>query len=127
VPHRKLVVRPQDAESYLTEAQNVASLDHPHIVPVYDVGGTENYPCFIVSKFIEGSTLAEKIKDDRPAVRAAAELVAIVAEALHYAHCKGLVHRDMKPGNILIDRSGEPYVADFGLALKEEESRTGPW
>src|SRR5439155_8301002 len=66
VPHRKLIARPEDAETYLTEAQNAANLDHPHIVPVYDVGGTEHCPCFIVSKFIEGSSLAKGIKADRP-------------------------------------------------------------
>src|SRR5436309_197291 len=61
VPHRRLVARPADAEAYLMEAQNVAHLDHPHIVPVYDVGSTDECPCFIVSKFIDGSTLAQKI------------------------------------------------------------------
>jgi eukaryotic-like serine/threonine-protein kinase len=126
VPHHRLVDRPEEAESYLTEAQNVASLDHPNIVPVFDVGGTDECPCFIVSKFTEGSTLAKKIKDERPSVSAAAELVATVAEALHYAHRKGLVHRDIKPGNILLDTSGKPYIADFGLALKEADVGKGP-
>ena len=56
VPHRRLVSRPEDAEAYLTEARNVANLDHPNIVPVFDVGSTEDCPCFVVSKFIEGST-----------------------------------------------------------------------
>jgi serine/threonine protein kinase/formylglycine-generating enzyme required for sulfatase activity len=125
VPHRRLIARPEDAERYLTEAQNVANLDHPHIVPVYDVGSSEDFPCFIVSKFIEGSTLAQKIRDNRPSFSEVTELVATVAEALHYAHCKGLVHRDIKPGNILLD-SGKPYVADFGLALREENIGHGP-
>src|SRR5215472_15614558 len=68
VPHRKLVARPEDAEAYLSEARTVANLDHPHIVPVYDVGSTEDFPCFVVSKFIEGSTLAQRIKVNRPSV-----------------------------------------------------------
>src|SRR5712691_6350384 len=89
VPHRKLVARPEDAEAYLTEAQNVANLDHPHIVPVHDVGSTADCPCFIVSKFIAGSTLAQKIKEARPPATASAALVATVAEALHYAHRQG--------------------------------------
>jgi serine/threonine protein kinase len=121
VPHRRLVSRPADAEPYLLEARTVAKLDHPHIVPVYDVGSTEDCPFFFVSKYIAGSTLAQKIKDERPSVGEAAELVATVAEALHYAHRQGLVHRDIKPGNILLDTAGKPYVADFGLALKEEQ------
>src|SRR5262249_31605978 len=126
VPHRNLISRPEDAEAYLTEARIVASLDHPHIVPVYDVGSTAEWPCFIVSKFIEGTTLAQKIKDDRPSVAETAELVATIAETLHYAHRKGLVHRDIKPSNILLDTSGKAFVADFGLALKEENVGKGP-
>jgi serine/threonine protein kinase len=123
VPHRRLVSRPEDAEAYLAEARTVAALDHPHIVPVFDVGGTADHPCFFVSKYIEGRTLAGKIKDDRPTPVEAAELVATVAEALHHAHRKGLVHRDIKPGNILLDTNGEPHLTDFGLArLVETES-----
>jgi serine/threonine protein kinase/formylglycine-generating enzyme required for sulfatase activity len=126
VPHRRLVARPEDAEPYLREARIVAQLDHPHIVPVYDVGSTEDCPFFFVSKFIEGSTLAQQIKDSRPSLSEAADLVATVAEALHYAHRKGLVHRDIKPGNILLDANGQPFVVDFGLALKEENLGQGP-
>src|SRR5262249_29660007 len=112
VPHRRLVTQPEDAAAYLTEARNVAQLDHPNIVPVYDVGSTAECPCFIVSKFIEGCTLAEKIKEARPTVTESSSWVATVAEALHHAHRKGLVHRDIKPGNILLDTSSQPYVAD---------------
>src|SRR5262245_22583575 len=126
VPHARLVAQAGDAEAYLTEARTVASLDHPHIVPVYDVGSTEDFPCFIVSKYIDGCTLARKIKDDRPSLAEAAELVATVAEVLHHAHKQGLVHRDIKPGNLLLDRSGKPYVADFGLALREQDVGKGP-
>jgi serine/threonine protein kinase/formylglycine-generating enzyme required for sulfatase activity len=126
VPHRHLVTRPEDAAVYLIEARTVAGLDHPNIVPVYDSDSTDEFPVFIVSKFIEGSTLAERIKTNRPSVAEAVQLVATVAETLHYAHRKGLVHRDIKPGNILLDVSGKPYVADFGLALKEENVGQGP-
>ena len=79
----------------------------------------------MVSKLVEGSDLAVRIGQARPSFRDSAELVAIVAEALHYAHTRGLVHRDIKPANILIDASGKPCVADFGLALKDEDFGKG--
>ncbi len=126
VPHRRLVSRPEDAEAYRAEARTVAGLDHPNIVPVYDVGGTEDHPFFVVSKYIDGSTLARRIQANRPSVAETAELTATVAETLHYAHRKGLVHRDIKPGNILLDGGGKPFVADFGLALRERDIGKGP-
>jgi serine/threonine protein kinase/formylglycine-generating enzyme required for sulfatase activity len=126
VPHRDLIRRPEDADLYLAEARTVARLDHANIVAVFDVGGDGDFPCFVVSKYIEGSTLAKRMKDERLPLAESAELVATVAEALHYAHCKGIVHRDIKPGNILLDAAGKPYVSDFGLALKEENVGKGP-
>jgi serine/threonine protein kinase len=125
VPHRHRVSQPQDVNAYLAEARVLASLDHPHIVPVHDVGRTDDGLCFVVSKFIEGSDLASKIKEARPSLAESANLVATVAQALHYAHRKGLVHRDIKPGNILLDTAGKAFVADFGLALKEEDFGEG--
>jgi serine/threonine protein kinase len=121
VPNPSRVAGPEDVEAFLTEARILAKLDHPHIVPVHDVGRTEDGLCFVVSKLVEGSDLAVRIEQARPSFRDSAELVAIVAEALHYAHTRGLVHRDIKPANILIDASGKPSVADFGLALKDED------
>ncbi len=126
VPHSKLISKPDDAKAYLTEARTVANLDHPGIVPVHDVGSTEDCPCYVVSKYIEGTDLSWKLKKSRLKYRDAAELVATVAEALHYAHKQGLVHRDVKPGNILIGKDGQPYVVDFGLALREENVGKGP-
>ncbi|MCP4887000.1 MAG: SUMF1/EgtB/PvdO family nonheme iron enzyme [Planctomycetaceae bacterium] len=126
VPHAELILQPEDAEAYLAEARTVANLDHPAIVPVHDVGSTEECPCYIVSKYIDGTDLATKLKTTRLKYRDAADLVATVAEAIHYAHKKGLVHRDIKPGNILIDRNGQPHVVDFGLALREENIGEGP-
>ena len=126
VPNAHLVANASDAEAYLTEARTVANLDHANIVPVYDVGGTEDCRFYIVSKFIEGCTLAQKIREHRPSASEATELVATVAEALHYAHGKGLFHRDVKPGNLLIDSSGIPFLVDFGLALREENVGHGP-
>ena len=126
VPHRKLMDRPEAAEAYLTEARTVANLDHPNIVPVHDVGSTEDCPCYVVSKYIDGTDLATRLTRSRPSIHEAVELVATVAEALHHAHKQGLVHRDIKPGNILLDRSGKPFVADFGLALREQDVGKGP-
>ena len=126
VPHRKLVDRPETAELYLTEARTVAKLDHPHIVPVYDVGSDAAFPFFVVSKFIDGTDLARRLKQGRLPLREAVELVTTVAEALHFAHKQGLVHRDIKPSNLLLDRDGKPYVADFGLALREQDIGKGP-
>ena len=126
VPHANRVARPEDAEPYLTEARTVASLEHPHIVPVYDVGSTAEHPFFIVSKYIPGTDLATRIRAHRLSWQQAAQLMATVADALHYAHKQGLVHRDVKPRNILIDLDGNPFVVDFGLALREEHVGTGP-
>ena len=125
VPRPERVSCPEDIEAYLNEAQIVANLDHPHIVPVYDVGRTEDGLCFVVSKYIEGSDLAKRIKESRLSFHESAGLVATIAEALHYAHTHGLVHRDIKPANILINSLGNAFLADFGLALKEEDFGRG--
>jgi serine/threonine protein kinase/formylglycine-generating enzyme required for sulfatase activity len=125
IPHAHLVKRPEDAKAYLTEARTVANLDHPNIVPVHDVGSTPDYPCYVVSKYVEGSDLSTKLQSGRLNYLEAAELVATLAAALHYAHKQGIVHRDVKPGNILIGTDGKPYVVDFGLALREEDIGKG--
>jgi serine/threonine protein kinase len=126
VPRGDLTSWVEDAEAYLSEARTAAKLDHPNIVPVYDVGSTDDCPFFVVSKFLPGSTLAQRIMANRPSVLEAVQLVATVAGTLHYAHGQGLVHRDVKPGNILLDGSGKPFVADFGLALEEGNIGHGP-
>ena len=126
VPHAKLLSQPEDALAYLTEARTVANLDHPHIVPVYDVGSTDEFPCFVVSKYIEGTNFSVRIREHRPSYLESAKLVATVGEALHYAHKQGIVHRDVKPGNILFGTDDKPYVVDFGLALREENIGKGP-
>jgi serine/threonine protein kinase/formylglycine-generating enzyme required for sulfatase activity len=126
VPHLFVLARPEDARVYLIEARTVAQLDHPNIVPVFDVGSTDEYPCYIVSKYIDGCTLSQKISERRSSLFEAAELVATLADALHYAHGKGLVHRDIKPGNIMIDAAGKPFVVDFGLALRDDHVGEGP-
>jgi hypothetical protein len=130
VPLRERLSWPEDIESYLHEARILASLDHPHILPVYDIGRS-GVLCFVVSKFIEGGNLEEWLEKGRPPFAEAARLIADVADALHHAHRHGLVHRDVKPPNILLEwRAGDvssprPYLTDFGLALRQEEYGKG--
>ena len=112
-------------DDYLTEARTVAGLDHPHIVPVYDVGLTVDDNCYVVSKLIEGRDLASQIREKRPTHRETVEIVASIADALHYAHTQGFVHRDVKPANILIDTKGRAFLADFGITLSEEQLGRG--
>jgi len=92
VPHRKRLASPADIEAYLAEARVLASLEHPHIVPVHDFGRTDDGLCYVVSKFIAGTDLAQKIGQARPSAAESAGLVAAVAEALHHAHRLGVVH-----------------------------------
>lgn len=125
VAHPQLIRNHADASMYLEEARNVAMLDHPHIVPVHDVGTTVEVPFYSVSKFIDGANLATTMRETRLNYAAAALIAMTIADALQHAHKHGLVHRDVKPGNILIDRSGNPFLVDFGLALNEESIEEG--
>ncbi len=121
VPRRDRVYRDEDVDAFLREARILAGLDHEHIVPVYDVGCTPDGLCFVVSKLIDGEILTSQVEGLHGDYGRIARLVAAVGEALHYAHQHGLVHRDVKPANLLIDRAGKVYLADFGLALQEED------
>jgi TolB-like protein/Tfp pilus assembly protein PilF len=104
------------------EAHAAASLDHPSIVPIYEVGERDG-SCYFSMKFVEGCQLDEEVKLTPMSIRRAAELIAKLARTVHYAHEHGIVHRDIKPGNILLDKNGEPHLTDFGLArLLEVES-----
>ena len=104
------------------EAEAAANLDHPCIVPIYEVGEREG-SCYFSMKFIDGGQLDEVTKRQPISARTAAELVAKLARTVHHAHEHGILHRDIKPGNVLLDRNGEPHLTDFGLArLVETES-----
>ena len=104
------------------EAEAAAHLEHPCIVPIYEVGERDGQ-CYFSMKFVEGGQLDEVVKHSPMSIRQSAELVAKVARTVHYAHEHGILHRDIKPGNILLDQNGEPHLTDFGLArLVEAES-----
>lgn len=107
-------------QRFLREAQAAARLRHPHIVQVHEVHFDEN-DCYIVSDFIEGHTLGEVSEEYRMTHAEAAGLVAKLAEAVHYANTMGIVHRDLKPDNVMIDSDGQPLIADFGLAKKDDD------
>ncbi|MDX1626839.1 MAG: protein kinase [Wenzhouxiangellaceae bacterium] len=104
-------------EDYIREARVLARLDHPNIVPIYDVMRTEDGRVAIITKYIQGRDLGDALGSEAFGFSQIAHIVQLVAEALHYAHLHGIVHRDVKPANILIDDAGVPHVTDFGIAL----------
>jgi TolB-like protein/tRNA A-37 threonylcarbamoyl transferase component Bud32/Tfp pilus assembly protein PilF len=104
------------------EAEAAARLEHPGIVPIHEVGERDG-SCYFSMKFIQGGQLDEVAKREPMPIRRAVELIAKIARTVHYAHEHGILHRDIKPGNILLDQEGEPHLTDFGLArLVESES-----
>jgi serine/threonine protein kinase len=115
-PNRALSI-----DSFMAEARRVARLKHPGIIQVYDTG-RDGDSCFIVSEFVEGGSLADQLKKNRPTQEQAIRWVVQIAEALEYAHLHGVVHRDIKPANILIDHHNRALLADFGIAQSASKS-----
>jgi serine/threonine protein kinase len=118
----------EDVKRFYTEAEAAAALEHQGIVPIFEVGQHKGQHFFSMG-FVDGGTLADKIKAGSLPSREAALYTKKVAEAIAYAHSKGVIHRDLKPANILLDRNNEPKVTDFGLAriadTKSDLTRTG--
>jgi serine/threonine protein kinase len=98
------------------EIKLIASLEHPAIVPVYDVGGEDNHQPFFVMRYMSGGSLTEMIRKKRFSLRDAALVIERLAAALDHAHSQGIIHRDIKPDNVLFDTSNNPYISDFGVA-----------
>ena len=123
VPRSGSLPKSEDMDRFLREAKSAAQLKHPGIVALYDAG-TIDGTCCLVSEFIQGATLAERLSAKRFSFRQAAELIAEVADALHYAHHHGVIHRDIKPSNIMLDLEGRPHLMDFGLAKRAADEIT---
>jgi sugar lactone lactonase YvrE len=105
----------EDIQRFRIEAEAYAQLDHPNIVPIYEVG-QEGQFYFLVMKYLSGGSLASRITELRNDPRHGVKVLAQVARAVHHAHQRGILHRDLKPHNIMLDDQGQPFVTDFGLA-----------
>jgi serine/threonine protein kinase len=124
VPPAGVLDSPHRVERFLGDAKAAAQLQHPHIVPVFDAG--RDGDCYyIASAYIPGQTLREALDDKPLSLRQAVTLVSQLAEALAYAHDMGIVHRDVKPANIMLDKNGQPHLIDFGLAHRDVPAAKG--
>ena len=109
---------------FLREARASAKLQHPNIVGLHEFGATEAGLHYFTMDFVDGESLADAIEAGRFTPQQSAELMQVIARAIHYAHTQGIVHRDMKPSNVLLTRDGTPRVTDFGLAKTTDETQS---
>ena len=125
LPPELLHADPQFRTRFQREAKIIAQLEHPSIVPVYDVGETEDggLPYFVM-KYMNGGSLSERIKKGIISVAEAARIIEQIAPGLDEAHSRGFIHRDLKPSNILFDSRGAPYISDFGIAKMTQSTGT---
>ncbi|MEM0927388.1 MAG: serine/threonine-protein kinase, partial [Planctomycetota bacterium] len=116
----------QEIERFRTEAEAAAKLDHPNIVPIFDVGQIDDQHYFSMA-YVDGPSLKELVRDRTLEHRESAEIVRSLAIAIHYAHGRGVIHRDLKPANVLMDVNNHPRITDFGLSklLDGNEGLTG--
>jgi eukaryotic-like serine/threonine-protein kinase len=114
---------PQFLARFQLEAEAVASLEHQHVVPVYDFGEEDGQP-YLVMRYMAGGSLSQRIRQGAMPVDEAIRTLKPVAAALDYAHQRGIIHRDVKPANILFDQSGAAYLSDFGIAKLVESTAT---
>jgi WD40 repeat protein/tRNA A-37 threonylcarbamoyl transferase component Bud32 len=123
VPRAGNIPSKEHIDRFLREARSAAQLKHPGIVALYDIGQSDD-GYYLVSEFVQGATLAERLSAGRLGFRKAGELVADVADALQYAHDHGVIHRDIKPSNIMLDLESRPHLMDFGLAKRAADEIT---
>jgi len=123
LPPELLHADPQFKLRFEREAKIIARLEHPSIVPVYDVGDEDGQPYFVM-RYMNGGSLSERIKAGIMTVEQATRIIEQIAPGMDEAHSKGIVHRDLKPSNILFDGKGVPYISDFGIA-KFSQAQSG--
>ncbi|MEX0678090.1 MAG: serine/threonine-protein kinase [Pirellulales bacterium] len=118
LPRSGSLTSAEDEDRFIREARSVAQLRHPNIVSIFETGRSEEVP-FIVGEFVDGVTLGDLLTGRRFTPRESAELIVTVADALAYAHEQGVIHRDVKPSNIMLDDHDKPHLMDFGLARRD--------
>jgi tRNA A-37 threonylcarbamoyl transferase component Bud32 len=118
---REMLHDPQFRSRFEREIKMVAALEHPSIVPVYDVGDEDSQPYFVM-RYMTGGSLSDLIENGKIPIDDTARIIEKIAQGLAYSHRKGIVHRDLKPDNILFDENGNPFISDFGIAKLTESS-----